>query len=60
MAQNIISPHDKLFKTSMSDLKVVRKFFNNHLPTPIKNIIDFSTIHPQKDSFVSDDLKWAC
>ena len=41
----------------MTNKTVVRKFFEAHLPENIKNILDFSSIEPQKDSFIDDKLR---
>jgi len=57
MKNNITSPHDRYFRSIMSDPKVAREFFEHHLPSNIKKVIDCSTIRPQKDSFIQDNLK---
>jgi predicted transposase YdaD len=41
----------------MINKTVVREFFEVHLPENIKNILDFSSIEPQKDSFINDKLR---
>ena len=41
----------------MTNPRVIREFFDHHLPDNIKNILDFSSIEPQKESFVEDSLR---
>lgn len=57
MSNNHLTPHDKYFKSVMSDLKVAREFFEQNLPSNIKSIINFATIRLQKESFIDDKLK---
>ena len=56
-SNSIGSPHDKYFRFMMSDSVIARDFFEQYLPSNIKEIINFDKIHPQKDSFVGDNLK---
>ena len=56
MAHKHLTSHDRFFRSSMADLKTAKEFFHQHLPATIKDIIDFNSIKPQKDSFVGDDL----
>ncbi|RKX83136.1 MAG: transposase [Spirochaetes bacterium] len=57
MKGEIQSPHDKFFRSVMSDGKVARSFLEEYLPEEIKNIIDFNTLYIEKDSFVEKKLK---
>ena len=41
----------------MTNKTVVREFFEVHLPENIKNILDFSSIEPPKNSFIDDKLR---
>lgn len=52
-----LSPHDRFTRSSMSHPKVSEEFFQKHLPEKIKNIMDFSSIELQKESFIDDKLK---
>jgi len=53
----IQNPHDKFFKETFSKIEVARDFMNNYLPQSIINIIDLSTLEPQKDSFINEELQ---
>lgn len=55
--KNLTTPHDRFFRSMMSEPKVIREFFEKNLPANIRAVIDFDTIQPQKDSFISDKLK---
>lgn len=57
MSKKHLTPHDKFFRSAMSNIKVAREFFEQNLPEDIKSIIDFSTIELQKESYVGDNLK---
>ena len=57
MPRNRLNPHDRFTRTMMTNQKVVREFFEVHLPKNIKNILDFSSIQPLKDSFIGDKLR---
>lgn len=54
---NKISPHDKFFKSIISDPKTAKEFLQIHLPENIKNIVDLNTLKIQKDSFIDNHLK---
>jgi predicted transposase/invertase (TIGR01784 family) len=53
----IKSPHDRFFRSMMTEPKVIREFFTQNLPENIRKIINFDTIKPQKDSFINDKLR---
>ena len=55
--KNITNPHDKFFRSIMTDPKVIREFFEINLPTNICNAIDLDHIVPQPDSFIDDHLR---
>lgn len=57
MPKNHLSPHDRYIRSILSNLPVAREFFEKHLPEEIIKVIDFSTLTPQKDSFVNDKLR---
>ncbi|HUX79770.1 MAG TPA: Rpn family recombination-promoting nuclease/putative transposase [Alphaproteobacteria bacterium] len=52
-----LSPHDRFTRSSLSHPKVSEEFFQKHLPEKIKNIMDFSSIELQKESYIDDNLK---
>ena len=53
----INNPHDKYFRTMLSNKDVARDFLEWHLPSFIKDKIDLNSVEPQKDSFVDDNFK---
>lgn len=59
MKKIIHNPHDKFFRSSMSDSRVAKAFFEYHLPLAIREKIDLNTLQLQKDTFVDEDLKLA-
>ncbi|CAL7960522.1 transposase [Gammaproteobacteria bacterium] len=57
MANSHLTPHDRFFRSMMTDPKVIREFFEQNLPANIKSVVNFATIQPQKESFVDDKLR---
>lgn len=55
--KDISSPHDKLFRASMQYPEVARDFLEAHLPTDIKNKIDFKSIITCPNTFIDEELK---
>lgn len=53
----INNPHDHYFRSSMSDLRVAKEFFQTHLPESILSIIDLNALRLQKASFVDENLR---
>jgi len=53
----IAHTHDAFFKQSMSHPEVAKEFFEMHLPARVKKMVDFSTLTPQKESFIDDTLR---
>ena len=53
---DIHMPHDKYFKSSMSDLRVAKEFFQQHLPEEITKLINLDTLILRKESFVDNQL----
>ena len=51
------TPHDRFFKETIGRVEVATDFLNNYLPASIMNIVDMTTLEPQKDSFIDKDLK---
>jgi len=56
MSKNSL-PHDAFFKHSMSIQEVAQEYFQMHLPENVKNLMDFSTLKMEPDSFVDEALK---
>ena len=54
---NQISPHDKLFKVTMSKPHAAKEFLQTYLPAQIKDIVNLDTLQLQKDSFIDEQLK---
>jgi len=57
MTNSPLNPHDRFFRTMMTEPKVIREFFEQNLPSNIKSVIDYATIQLQKESFIDDKLK---
>jgi predicted transposase/invertase (TIGR01784 family) len=53
----ISTPHDRYFKTMLSNKEVAQDFLEWHLPEFIKSRVDLSTIETKKDSFVDENFK---
>jgi len=53
----IISPHDKLFRETWSNVEVARDFLLHYLPEKVLNVIDLDTLEISKESFVEKELK---
>lgn len=53
----INTPHDKLFRKSMQIPNVAKEFLMMHLPSDIKNTIDYSTLEILPDTFVDETLR---
>ena len=52
----INNPHDKFFKSAMSNHRVARAFMQQHLPASILSVTDLSTLELQKESYVDEHL----
>ncbi len=49
--------HDKLFKETFGSVKIAKDFMNGYLPASIRDIVDLTTLEPQKDSFINKELQ---
>src|SRR3982750_4421461 len=49
--------HDKLFKKAMENPIVAKEFFEAHLPSNIKNMLDTDSLKLEKDSFIEQNLQ---
>jgi len=53
----VASPHDRLFRSAMADLRVAREFFQRHLPTSILPVVDWSVLKLCSQTYVDNALK---
>lgn len=56
MSKLINNPHDKTFKKVLSDTKLAKRFFEQHLPFGMQKKVKLETLQLQKGSFVDDNL----
>lgn len=54
---NIISPHDKLFKVTMSRPEVAKDFLQEHLPAHIKQLVNLNTLQQCPPSFIDEKMR---
>jgi predicted transposase/invertase (TIGR01784 family) len=57
MTSEIHNPHDKYFRTSMSDLRVAKEFFQQHLPENVLSLINLDSLKLKNDTYVDEYLK---
>ncbi|MES2142057.1 MAG: Rpn family recombination-promoting nuclease/putative transposase [Pseudomonadota bacterium] len=57
MSSTLHQPHDAFFRKSMSDLRVAKDFFHQHLPALLHTQIDWSTLNLQNATFLDEHLK---
>jgi predicted transposase/invertase (TIGR01784 family) len=50
------SPHDKLFKSAMGDLRVAREFFEHYLPPAVQAVVDLSSLALESSTYVDKSL----
>ena len=50
------SPHDKLFKSSMADLRVAREFFEHYLPHSVRDVIDLNSLALESGTYIDKSL----
>jgi predicted transposase/invertase (TIGR01784 family) len=53
----INNPHDKYFKQVMGNVETAKSFLENYLPSKVVEMIDLSTLEPEKDSFIEKKLR---
>lgn len=56
-SNEIVASHDRFFKKFMSDLRVAKSFFKNHLSGKILNKVDLHSLAICKESFVDRKLE---
>ena len=57
MKKIVNSPHDKFFKATMTDRRVAKEFFINHLPTSMQKIVDLNKLKLCDKSFIDENLR---
>jgi len=57
MSSTLHQPHDAFFRKSMSDLRVAKDFFLQHLPHSLQAQIDWEHLKLQNASFLDEHLK---
>ena len=53
----IHTPHDKYFRTMLSNKDIAKDFLEWHLPSFIKDRVDLDSVETKKDSFVDNNFK---
>ena len=53
----INTPHDKYFRTMLSNKEVAKDFLEWHLPSFIKDRVNLDSVETKKDSFVDENFK---
>lgn len=56
MSKLINNVHDKTFKKVLSDTKLAKRFFEQHLPFAMQKKVDLASLQLKKGSFVDDNL----
>lgn len=52
----IHSPHDRFFKTAMSDIRVAQAFFEHYLPTTLRPSVDLNSLELCQNSYIDPTL----
>ena len=55
----ITTPHDRVFRASMKNIKVARDYFLKHLPKEILDVTDLNTLELRPETYVDEQLKLA-
>ncbi len=55
--KKVNNPHDSYFRSAMSDVRVATEFFQQHLPAPIRQVVNLNTLELQKSSFIDEGLQ---
>jgi predicted transposase/invertase (TIGR01784 family) len=53
----ISTPHNNFFEAMLSNKEIVTDFLKIHLPKDIQTRLDFNSIRPEKNTFVSEELR---
>jgi predicted transposase/invertase (TIGR01784 family) len=57
--KTVSSPHDRLFKTALSDVRVAKEFFEQYLPDDIKQSLNLEKLKLCPKSFIDKDLQFS-
>jgi predicted transposase/invertase (TIGR01784 family) len=49
--------HDHFFRAMMSNVELAKDFFTRHLPIEVQQLIDFSSLHFCKETYVDEELR---
>lgn len=49
--------HDKLFRKALENPMVAHEFFDAHLPSSVRGVIDLNSLKMEKESFVEQNLR---
>jgi len=52
----IYTPHDRVFKGAIADIRVARDFFEHYLPKTVKDLVDLDTLEVYPNSHVGKSL----
>jgi len=52
----VSSPHDRLFKGAMADVRIAREFLTYYLPIPLRSAVDLDTLVLCPNSYVDNEL----
>lgn len=53
----IVSKHDRIFRSSLLDIRVAREFFQQHLPPEVLSKVNLASLEPCPQSYITQDLK---
>ena len=53
----IRNSHDKFFKETFGDVNIAKDFLTHYLPAPLLQVTNITTLEPQKDSFINQQLE---
>jgi len=54
--RKIKTPHDRFVRSMFSNPRVVKEFFDIHLPDRIRRLVDLSSLALQKESYIDEAL----
>lgn len=51
------TPHDAVFKSFLRHPDTARDFIDIHLPAPLRNLCDLTTLKLEPNSFIDENLR---
>jgi predicted transposase/invertase (TIGR01784 family) len=57
MSSIIVSPHDKVFRASLKNIRVAKEYFKKYLPKEILNAVNLNILEPCPEIYVNKHLK---